>query len=268
MSTKTKARVVVFSILIFCMTIPLVKSCDAQCICLPLPPLPLPWWCCQQRPASPQQPTQPSACAKPMAKPTVTPCEGKCPWCPAVPKCGTCHEPEPTAPETPATDEPETLADRLKIDPNKEHGMKPEDAVVPTEMGKDAGKPCIIPPEEPEDFPLIEDLACPLEGTDEQVAECFAKINALRQRSGLPLVQMDELLCKIAQQHANRMANFRSIFHSGCGYCENVAFGHTQGVPTFEQWHRSPGHLQNMLRGGQKIGLARCGMYWVFIISR
>ena len=273
MNAKTKLRVVMISTLIFCLTLPLVRSCDAQCVCLPLPPLPLPWWCCQRTTCQPAKPQQPKACEAPKAKPNVTSCacgEGLCPKCPACPKCGTCHDQdyllkqvEESAKKLGEEDSPLMEIDPALF-PNGEHAEE----IKPTEIGKDAGKEQVIPAEEPEDMPLVEDIELALEGTDAEVVECFKCLNELRRRSGLPLVKMDEALCRLAQQHSNRMASFRSMFHSGCGYAENVAFGNTSGQRTFNQWHRSPGHLQNMLRGGSKVGIARCGIYWTFVIGR
>ena len=232
MSTKTKIRIVTFMTLLFCLMLPLVQRCDAQCVCLPrLPMLPLPCWCCCQ-PCQPVPSAKPQQCAKSVVeKPEITPIEKKCPTCPAVPSCGTCHK-------------------------------------AAAETGNQTNQEQTIPAEEPEDLPLVEDIACAPEGTDAEVAACFNCLNELRRRMGLPLVQLDEALCKMAQQHCDRMASFRAMFHSGCGFAENVAFGNSSGQRTFEQWHRSPGHLQNLLRAGTRVGIARCGIYWTFVIGR
>lgn len=266
----TKTRILTIATLLFCLTLPLVRSCDAQCICLPLPPLPLPWWCCQRPACAPVQ--QPKACEAPKAKPNVTPtgCEGGlCPKCPACPKCCTCHDQdyllkqvEESAKKLGESDQP-----LVEIDPAAFPAGETE-VIQPTEIGKDAGNEQVIPAEEPEDMPLVEDIELAPEGTDAEVVECFKCLNDLRRRSGLPLVKLDEALCKMAQQHSDRMASFRSLFHSGCGFAENVAFGNASGERTFSQWHRSPGHLQNMLRGGSRVGIARCGIYWTFVIGR
>ena len=120
--------------------------------------------------------------------------------------------------------------------------------------------------EEPEDFPLV-DLQLAPEGTDEEVVQCFNRINELRNRVGLPALKLDENLCKQAESHCRNMASWRGIFHSGCGMCENVAMGNVSGNRTFEQWRRSGGHYQNLCRRGTVCGLARVGVYWTFVVK-
>ena len=262
------------------MTIGLIattNSCHAQC-CLPMPPIPWPfcWFVdCPQpcRTATKPAATPPAkeqveeAACTVKVEPKVTPTEHA--PCPAMPFCGTCHDADKIDIEHAEHKTADECDPMLVVSPEDfptvdTMGSEP---IVPTEIGKNANEPQVIPPEFMEAAPLLEDLAFAPAGTDDQVVACFNAINDLRRKNNMKPVEMDVLLCKTAQAHSDRMAQFRAMFHSGCGFCENVAFGNSDGLRTFEQWHHSWGHLQNLLRNGKRIGLARCGIYWTFIIA-
>jgi uncharacterized protein YkwD len=96
--------------------------------------------------------------------------------------------------------------------------------------------------------------------------------NAARANAGLQALSVNDCLARMAQQHAERLAAARSLYHqnigavaSACGMSaagENVAMNYTGPSDMVGQWMDSSGHRANMLNGGFTligIGTARAG---------
>jgi hypothetical protein len=113
----------------------------------------------------------------------------------------------------------------------------------------------------------------------------FARVNQIRQSSGLPLFARNALLDRAAQLHAQDMAQNRFMGHYGsdgsnparrireAGYpwttwAENVAYGYASAEAVMNAWMNSPGHRANILSARVReigIGVARAStglLYW------
>ena len=117
-------------------------------------------------------------------------------------------------------------------------------------------------------------------------AEEVGKLNSLRAIHGLPPVQPDPTLARIANLHARDMmtngffghisSNGNTIVErthaQGYGFC-HVAENLAKGIPRFEtvlsEWMTSPTHRANVLHGQvTEIGLVRGpGNLWVMVLG-
>lgn len=105
--------------------------------------------------------------------------------------------------------------------------------------------------------------SCPGTTAAEQAAGVRAT-NAVRQRSGLPPVQANDLLARAAAQHACDMAQRGRMTHAGSrtsgpaqrvkalGYAptvtaENIAAGPFGLERVLSEWNASPGHVSNIV---------------------
>jgi uncharacterized protein YkwD len=87
----------------------------------------------------------------------------------------------------------------------------------------------------------------------------LSRTNAARAQAGLGALSVDACLTRMAQQHAERVAAAKTLFHqdlgavtSACGVSaagENVAMNHTGPAAMVGQWLDSPGHRANLLNG-------------------
>lgn len=113
--------------------------------------------------------------------------------------------------------------------------------------------------------PATEDKATfHLIGLEQQIV---AQTNAERASRGLSQLAVDPNLVATSRQHANWMARFRSLRHSG-GVAENIAMGYPNVLSAMRGWMNSRGHRANILNGGYRyigVGASRDaggGMWW------
>lgn len=121
-------------------------------------------------------------------------------------------------------------------------------------------------------------------------------INEYRAQSKLNPLSACRSLNRAAQGHSEVMRDENFLAHEGadgstpwqraCAACyelgcgpktvmaENVAAGNEDAFRTFEQWRKSPGHNENMLRKGiTQIGIGRAlgggkyGVYWTTLFG-
>jgi uncharacterized protein YkwD len=114
--------------------------------------------------------------------------------------------------------------------------------------------------------------------------------NKERARMGLPPLHLDRLLIAAAQEHAQDMAERRTLTHEGAdgstpaqrserqGYRykqlgENVAAGQRTVQEVMQNWMQSPPHRQNILGDFSDMGAARAydtggATYWCVVFGR
>jgi uncharacterized protein YkwD len=127
--------------------------------------------------------------------------------------------------------------------------------------------------------------------------ELLRLINKLRKQKGLQELEMDSDLTRAARYHAfdmgsqnyfshpsqdridgklykvaNTWDRIKQFYKASFPTTENIAAGSSMAKGTYDQWHNSPGHYQNMLsEGSSKVGIGFCRVphstyayYWVF----
>ena len=131
---------------------------------------------------------------------------------------------------------------------------------------------------------------CPATTADQQAAGVRAT-NALRQRSGLPPVQANDLLARAAARHACDMAQRGRMTHAGSrssgpsqrvkalGYAptvtaENIAAGPFGLDRVLAEWNASAGHISNIMIPqvsnfgiGQALGADGRTRYWAAVYA-
>jgi len=111
----------------------------------------------------------------------------------------------------------------------------------------------------------------------------FKLHNSNRKSKGIPLLEIDEGLCRYAQSHANYMAKKGSLTHSkmsdlqehsGVGIVgENIAWGQETPEAVVSAWMWSPMHRWNILGSSyKKVGFglkedSKGRKYWCAVFS-
>ncbi len=81
--------------------------------------------------------------------------------------------------------------------------------------------------------------------------------NLERQRYGLPLLIVDQLLQESSRRHCRWMAQVGSLVHTSEPVAENIAMGQPSSKKAVESWMRSPGHRYNILNPRhRRVGVA------------
>ena len=107
--------------------------------------------------------------------------------------------------------------------------------------------------------------------TSNLVDDVFTETNLFRKSNRLPVLQLNEDLNAIAQQHSNNMAKGKVAFgHNGfekrnkmavknmngiSKFAENVLFGASTGKDAVNMWKNSEGHRKNLLGKFRYIGI-------------
>jgi uncharacterized protein YkwD len=128
-------------------------------------------------------------------------------------------------------------------------------------------------------------------GVEVDAAAAASMISDYRRRSGLPAVELDPTLQRIAQDQARSMAAVDKLTHDpgGRGFtqrlraanydaaraAENVGAGYRTLAEAFSGWRDSPSHNANMLLpGATKMGIAtayapgsKYKVFWAFVVA-
>jgi uncharacterized protein YkwD len=141
------------------------------------------------------------------------------------------------------------------------------------------------PPAEPS---FYRSLAQP--GAELDAATAQSMISGYRQNNGLTAVTLDPTLMKLAEQHAQGMAQRDKVDHNiggtfqqrlaKSGYkakvgAENVGAGYHTLAEAFSGWRDSPPHRSNMLlKGATRMGIAavyapnsKYKVYWSMAVA-
>jgi uncharacterized protein YkwD len=117
---------------------------------------------------------------------------------------------------------------------------------------------------------------------EEEIAPLLDLHNKERIKRGLKPLELDEGLCKYAQNHAESMSKRNSLYHSsmsslakasGAGsVAENIAWGQNSEEEVLKSWMGSWGHKNNILGSYAKMGFGiskdKDGRnYWCVVFS-
>jgi uncharacterized protein YkwD len=181
--------------------------------------------------------------------------------------------PSRTAP-TPRFVPKEKPSDKAEAKPKPKPSKSPSD--TPSETPSEATEAPAPAPAEPKTPTAPETKAPEPTAPSTQAATSGSSIlgatNAARANAGLQALSVNDCLARMAQQHAERLAAAKTLYHqnigavaSACGMSaagENVAMNYTGPSDMVGQWMDSSGHRANMLNGGFTligIGTARAG---------
>ena len=90
---------------------------------------------------------------------------------------------------------------------------------------------------------------------------CFASINSLRAKYGLPAFEFSPELTADCRAWSAHLRISGKLYH-GASY-ENCARGNTSGTATYRQWYASSGHRTLLLnRSATEAGIGSDGVYW------
>ena len=105
----------------------------------------------------------------------------------------------------------------------------------------------------------------------------LANHNEQREKRKINSLFLDQKLCDYAQQHAEKMAKEKRMYHSRMQGLpgvsgENVAFGQKNETSVTTAWMNSPGHRSNILGGYNKVGFGKATdgnglIYWCTVFS-
>lgn len=128
------------------------------------------------------------------------------------------------------------------------------------------------------------------EGATVDAAVAASMISGYRGNNGLPAVEVDPELMRLAMDHASAMARSDKVTRSaghefsgqlatagfdGKGAVENVGAGYHTLAEAFSGWRDSPPHRANMLKGGvSRLGIAavyapqsKYKVFWALIMA-
>jgi uncharacterized protein YkwD len=122
--------------------------------------------------------------------------------------------------------------------------------------------------------------AKPPTSEDPQIRELVRLVNAERQRRGIPTLEWNATLARVAERHSEDMVRRHYFSHvdpdghdpfdrmraAGLDYqaaAENIAAGQTSAAAVFESWMDSPPHRENLLsRDYTQHGIGRFDHHW------
>ena len=84
------------------------------------------------------------------------------------------------------------------------------------------------------------------------IQRMYASATNHRSRSGMPVQQLDEALCRQAQAWANNMANRNSMYHGGGEQVIGRGYGSPEAC--VQGWINSPAHRMWVLGGNGRCG--------------
>jgi uncharacterized protein YkwD len=128
-------------------------------------------------------------------------------------------------------------------------------------------------------------------GVEVDASAARSMISAYRQRNGLPAVELDPMLMKMAQDQARDMAAHDRLDHqatrsfkerveasglAGSAAAENVGAGYHTLAEAFSGWRDSSSHRANMLMvSATRMGIAaayapksKYKVFWALILAR
>jgi hypothetical protein len=124
--------------------------------------------------------------------------------------------------------------------------------------------------------------AAPASASDASTAQVTTLVNQERTSRGLTALRSDPALDAVAAEWAAHMNATRDFAHSTSqwrsvrvvaagwpdGSGENIARGYPTAQSVMDGWMGSPGHRDNILRGGfGGIGVGHVGEYWVQVFT-
>ena len=148
---------------------------------------------------------------------------------------------------------------------------------------------CVQDREPVEEPTFYRSMAVP--GVEVDASAARSMLSAYRQRNGLPALELDPILMKLAQDQARDMAAHDKLDHhvtrsfkeriDGSGYAgnaaaENVGAGYHTLAEAFSGWRDSNSHRANMLMpGATRMGIAaayspqsKYKVFWALILAR
>jgi uncharacterized YkwD family protein len=186
---------------------------------------------------------------------------------------------------------PEDIAERLRrgMPPGQGAGPAPEPEVVqpeqPAQQQPEAGQP-EAPVEQQPEAPADQQEETPQAETTEGISEIEQRVieltNVERRNNGLPDLQADAPLSKVARVKSNDMQENNYFSHTSPTYgspfdmirdhdisyqaaAENIAQGQRSAEEVVQAWMNSEGHRANILNGSYThigVGYQENGHYW------